>query len=503
MASGNGGAQTEAQMILASVQQAAQAAADAAVALREVSQNRSGGFAEANKTIQVPKEFGSVTSSEDQNTWADFAFSFKQWLCFADSGYSSDLNDVEEHTEVPVTFSKTPEGIAIKSRSFKLYAILAGILKNRPLRLLRQTPNSNGLEVWRQFHSLYAPKTKVRSMAILSAIMGYPAFTKDRMLVEQLQTLERLGNEYYKTAAVNIAEDILLTPLVRSLPRHVQQHIQLGMDNNTTYQQVRDRVVAYERVSSSWTKDKILVECSATPLGAVTSYASASDGSPAAMEVNLLRSKGKGKKGKGSDKGKGKQKGYAGDKGKSKGKGYDSGKGKSSSKGQSKGQQKGYGGFQQQKPKIDSNTCAYCGKSGHWQRDCHKRKADQQQVRIVTDGQEPKPETAYSTSSMTTGSGSQAIRLVTAQDSFSRVSHFEDLTVHSCPTSPTSTSCGLRIVSELCEFDMSVTDDDDRWTLGPTVKQHLRAVATWMRMMVTQVYVMSYWTLALIPVHFL
>ena len=477
MASGNGGVPTEAEMILASVQQAAQAAADAAVALREASQNRSGGFAEANKTVQVPKEFGTTTSSEDQNNWADFAFSFKQWLCFADSGYSSDLNDVEEHTEVPVTFSETPEGVAIKNRSFKLYAILAGILKNRPLRLLRQTPNSNGLEVWRQLHSLYAPKTKVRSMAILSAIMGYPAFTKDRTLVEQLQTLERLGDEYYKTAGVNIAEDILLTTLVRSLPRQVQQHIQLGMDDNTTYQQVRDRVVAYERVSSSWTKDKILVECGATPLGAVTSYASASDGSPAAMEVNLLRSKGKGKKGKGSDKGKGKQKGYAGDKGKSKGKGYDSGKGKGSSKGQSKGQQKGYGGFQQQKPKIDSNTCAYGGKSGHWQRDCHKRKADQQQVRVVTDGQEPKPETAYSTSSMTIGSGSQAIRLVTAQDSFNRVSHFEDLTLHSCPTSPTSTSCGLRVVSELCEFDMSATDDDDRWTLSPTVKQHLGVVS--------------------------
>ena len=296
MATGNGGVPAEAQMILASVQQAAQAAADAAVALREASQNRSGGFAEANKTVQVPKEFGSATSSEDQNNWADFAFSFRQWLCFADSGYSSGLNDVEEHTEVPVTFSETPEGVAIKNRSFKLYAILAGILKNRPLRLLRQTPNSNGLEVWRQLHSLYAPKTKVRSMAILSAIMGYPAFTKDRTLVEQLQTLERLGDEYYKTAGVNIAEDILLTRLVRSLPRHVQQNIQLGMDDNTTYQQVRDRVVAYERVSSSWTKDKILVECGATPLGAVTSYASASDGSPAQWKSIFFEAKAKAKR---------------------------------------------------------------------------------------------------------------------------------------------------------------------------------------------------------------
>ena len=76
MATGNGGVPAEAQMILASVQQAAQAAADAATALREASQNRSGGFAEANKTVQVPKEFGSVTSSEDQSNWADFAFFF-------------------------------------------------------------------------------------------------------------------------------------------------------------------------------------------------------------------------------------------------------------------------------------------------------------------------------------------------------------------------------------------------------------------------------------------
>jgi hypothetical protein len=88
-------------------------------------------------------------------------------------------------------------------------------------------------------------------------------------------------------------------------------------------------------------------------------------------------------------------------------------------------------------------------KGGHWQRDCHKRKADQQQGSVVTDGQEPKPETAYSTSSMTTGSGSQAIRLVTAQDNFSRVSHFTDLTLHSCPSSPCSTSCGLRVANQI------------------------------------------------------
>ena len=103
---------------------------------------------------------------------------------------------------------------------------------------------------------------------------------------------------------------------------------------------------------------KKLVECGATPLGAVTSYASAAGGGRAAMEINLLQSKGEGQKGKGSDKGKGKHRGNNGDKGKSKGKGYDSGKAGGSSKRHSNGQPKGYGNASQPKPKIDSNTCA-------------------------------------------------------------------------------------------------------------------------------------------------
>ena len=237
--------------MIQSVQQAAQAASQAARALRDVGLQGQGGFAEANKTIQCPKDFGSAVSSEDQNNWADFAFSFRQWLCFADSTYAADLDYVEEHSDSVVTYKDAPAGQASKARSTKLYAILAGILKHRPLRLLRAVGDSNGLEVWRQLHALYVPKTKVRSMAILSAIMGFPAFTKERTLLEQVQMLERLGDEYQRTSGTNISGDVLLTTLVRALPRAVQQHIHLGMTNATTYQEVKDRVVAYERISSS------------------------------------------------------------------------------------------------------------------------------------------------------------------------------------------------------------------------------------------------------------
>ena len=89
------------------------------------------------------------------------------------------------------------------------------------------------------------------------------------------------------------------------------------------------------------------------------------------MEVNQIKgkSKGKGKNTAAKAKGKGKP---AFLKGKGNGK-SDKGKGKNSNgKGygeNSKGQQKGsYIG------KVDANTCSYCGKIGHRQKDCYKKR---------------------------------------------------------------------------------------------------------------------------------
>ena len=94
--------------------------------------------------------------------------------------------------------------------------------------------------------------------------------------------------------------------------------------------------------------------------------------------------KGKGKQKGKNNKGKGKGKPVF-PKGKSKGKSSDKGKGKSNSSG------KGYGDGSKNPSKntyagkVDYNSCAYCGKPGHWAKDCHKKKADMQ-VRQVEEG---------------------------------------------------------------------------------------------------------------------
>lgn len=105
----------------------------------------------------------------------------------------------------------------------------------------------------------------------------------------------------------------------------------------------------------------------------------------------------------------------------------------------------GSGANQQQRAKLDTNVCAYCGKSGPWQRECRKRQADRkQQMRAVGlgDGDEPKQDTAYSaTARVTTASGFQ---LLVWRRCNIQVCGQTMLRMHSCRASPSSTS-NLRI----------------------------------------------------------
>ena len=73
------------------------------------------------------------------------------------------------------------------------------------------------------------------------------------------------------------------------------------------------------------------------------------------------------------------------------------------------------------------------------------------------------------------------MRLLSAQPCSSSIGYFEDLTIHPGPTSPSSSPHGLRVLSDLREFDMAVTDSDGSWTLSPdlqSLNHHLRVVSS-------------------------
>ena len=179
--------------------------------------------------------------------------------------FEQDLHRTELHGATPIP-AVSGEPDEVQQRCKQLYSILTGLLRGKPLRLLRQVTERNGFEVWRQLIQLYLPKTKSRSISLLSALMNIPNFTtKDRTLLDQIVGLERLRSEYVRASGTDLDDNIMLSVLVRALPKGIQQHIQLQMSENSTYSQIRDLVLSYETVTTTWSPGKIHNELGILP----------------------------------------------------------------------------------------------------------------------------------------------------------------------------------------------------------------------------------------------
>ena len=120
--------------------QAAQAAASAALsleALAKAKEDKGTRYGEASKVIRMPDPFGSDLGDveTDQARWSEFALGFKSWLFYADPKFEAELEYVETHVKTEVKLAGMSEDS--KARSLQLFSILSGLLRGRPLRILR------------------------------------------------------------------------------------------------------------------------------------------------------------------------------------------------------------------------------------------------------------------------------------------------------------------------------------------------------------------------------
>ena len=281
--------------VAALIQTASQAAHSAAQAVQQMSSatqraasdRQFAGYSDASKVLRYPEGFGGNDSHEsDVAKWQEFAHSFKSWLIYAEPEYGEELATIETSPHVVVTIADMVE--STKPRARRLYAILSGLLKGRPLVILRSIPEQNGFELWRQLQSVYAPRTRARSLALLSAYMSYPAFTKDKSFREQVNALERVSDEYRKVSGSAIGADVQMGVLVRVLPNHLRQHIQLQMTESSSYDTIREAVMNYESVTTTWSNSRVHLE-----LG--TSNAADPNG-PAPMDISRVNEETKGGK---------------------------------------------------------------------------------------------------------------------------------------------------------------------------------------------------------------
>ena len=243
----------------------------------------------------------------------------------------------------------------------------------------------DGFAVWYHLIKEFEPSSRQRALAIAQALSNYPTFPKDRSCLESMLVYEETVQRFEESSSSSYPDVLKIATLMRCCNQRVREHLQLNVDEKSSYSQVRECILNFERVSKAWSQE--------TVLRSIQDAHRTSDSGPTPMEVDRIE-KGGGKKGKSGKSGKngkggkgdwsfpwGAGRGFGG-RGQGKGK---KGKGRGNAN-KGKGKQKGKkgGGKTKDKGKVGQNQCKLCFVYGHWSGECPSK----MDVNYVAQGQQ-------------------------------------------------------------------------------------------------------------------
>ena len=381
------------QRIITLTEAATRAAMSAESTLNQVqsmastSSGPSEGLQAASRILKAPDTF----NGDDPMAFASWRFQFTSWLTFGDSRYTTLLEKVESLTSAPsITTYDTPE----KELAHKLYAVLTSYLRGRCSHIIKAFAKSrDGFAIWYQLMREFEPTSRQRSLALAQALASYPVFAKDKSCLESILVYEQTVQQFEESSSTTYPDELKVATLMRCCNSKLREFLQLNIKDSSTYVEVREHIMNYERVSKSWTQEQVLKAIQQDP-------ARPDHGGPTPMEIDRVEVKGKGKsksksKGKnnsgsgwssgawgfGRGRGRGQDSKGKGKKGRGKGKGKHKGKSKNKGKGPNKG-------------KVGQDQCAICYGYGNWSRECPQRPRAME-VNQVQEQPQQQPWTGY------------------------------------------------------------------------------------------------------------
>ena len=129
-----------------------------------------------------------------------------------------------------------------QTRSRELYAILLSFVRKRPARLVRAVVRNNGYEAWRQLLVEMMPSSRQRQLALVSQLTA-TKLDPGRALSEQVELIR----EYERVSGSRYSEDLRISTIVAAAPPALQAQLHMALGPETTYQEVRDKILLYER----------------------------------------------------------------------------------------------------------------------------------------------------------------------------------------------------------------------------------------------------------------
>ena len=254
-----------------------------------------------SRHMKTPDLFKPETRDQEIKQWGDWKFSFVNYVKGIEPQMAHSMKMVEDNLGGDFAFDDMTD--ATKAMAVRLYGVLSSYLRGRPLKLVRHMKDENGFEAWQRLLKEMQPATRARALALLTQLSRVQ-FAEGKTFSEQLPQYESIVTEYERISGHAYADDAKVASILQAVPPHLRAHLQLWITETTTYEQVKNKVMELEALSTRWDSSNSL---------SLPTRAGMDEATP--MEVDYIRGD-KGKKG-----GKGKTKDMKGKaKGKDKGK---------------------------------------------------------------------------------------------------------------------------------------------------------------------------------------
>ncbi|CAJ1402459.1 unnamed protein product [Effrenium voratum] len=323
--------------------------------------------AQWSRHVKQPEVFKPDTREQELKQWSDWRFTLENYVKSVDVMMHTEMNIISNNAEAEIEW-------------------------NRPLKLIRYMPHENGYEAWRILIVDIQPSTRQRSLALMTQLSRV-SFAPNRSISEQLPAYEALIQEYERISSQGYPDDLKVTAILAACPEAMRTQLQMMVDDNTTYETLKGRIIHYESITTKWTGEGGLL------------MPKTQEG-PQDMDVGYLGSHQKGKKGKGKDgtgkKGKGKKGNpqYYEYQQKGKGKGKNGGW-----KGKAKGDKGG-------KAKGGKGECWNCGKTGHQAKDCWSKNVNRLEEESQAGSTANASSMASSSSASASGAATANVRMI-------------------------------------------------------------------------------------------
>jgi hypothetical protein len=246
-----------------------------------------GGNVDWSKLINKPPLLDGKTVEDEIRLFRDWSWQLIQFLNAIDSAYETEITAIVDKPTSPLDMSTASTDV--RQRSAKLYGLLASLCRNRSLNVVRSVKHADGFEALRQLVLTLRPSSNNRGLALVGALTNWPAFNMGQLLQPQLLKLEEALEEARK-AGSTIPDQLQQAILLKCVSGQLRTHLNLAIQETTTFQELREQVLRWDRSQQKWS-NLIFADESSTAVP---------------MEVDRVYADGRGWNNRKGDKGKGK-----------------------------------------------------------------------------------------------------------------------------------------------------------------------------------------------------